>query len=109
MRVKIYAALLFITLFFLKLRSRMKYPLNFAIKETLSCSFKLMLLPTEQNMRLSVIHGNKAEMRDCIRPIAKAGRTTDNFMSPDQMCNVFVYLLLLLLLLFFFFFFSGIS
>ena len=99
----------------------MKYPLNFAIKETLSCSLKLMLLPTEQNMRLSVIHGHKAEMRDCIRPIAKAGQTTDNFMSPNQICNVFVYLLLLLLLLlllslllllfffFFFFFFSGIS
>ena len=92
----------------------MKYPLNFAIKETLSCSLKLMLLPTEQNMRLSVIHGHKAEMRDCIRPIAKAGQTTDNFMSPNQICNVFVHLLLLLLLLllfffFFFFFFSGIT
>ena len=92
----------------------MKYPLNFAIKETLSCSFKLMLLPTEQNMRLRVIHGHKAEMCDCIRPIAKARQTTDNFMSPNQICNVFVFLLLLLLLLllfffFFFFFFSGIS
>ena len=88
----------------------MKYPLNFAIKETLSCSFKLMLLPTEENMRLSVIHGHKAEMRDCIRPIAKAGQTIDNFMSPNQICNVFVFLLLLLLLFFFFFFFfSGIS
>ena len=90
----------------------MKYPLNFAIKETLSCSFKLMLLPTEENMRLSVINGHKAEMRDCIWPIAKAGQTIDNFMSPNQICNVFVFLLLLLLLLlllFFFFFFSGIS